>query len=300
MKTMFIINPISGKGKRRKPHKTIEKIHATYSRAGADFEIRLWDRPDRIGELILEAVNGGFDAVVAAGGDGTINEIGHRLVGTGIAMGVIPLGSGNGFARHLGYSTRIGKALAQLLTAQAVEIDTGNFGGIPFMNNAGIGIDAEVARRFKASKNRGLRNYVRLASRAFFTFKAFEVKLVVDGKREYVWDNLMFIDITNGSQWGGGAKIAPLSTMADGYLEAIILEKASIMHVPRLLKLLFLGKLYRHPNIKMVRGKKFEITRKLAGNAHVDGESVKLGKRIEALIHEKSMRLLVPIRTELV
>ncbi|HEX2899959.1 MAG TPA: YegS/Rv2252/BmrU family lipid kinase [Bacteroidia bacterium] len=300
MKTMFIINPISGKGKRRKPQKTIQKIEEAYTRAGADFEIRLWDRLDRIDELIRDAVEGKFDVVVAAGGDGTINEIGHRLVGTGIALGVIPLGSGNGFARHLGYSTRTGKALSQLLTAHAVEIDTGNFGGIPFMNNAGIGIDAEVARQFKASKTRGIHNYVRLASRAFFSFKSFSVKLVVDDKREYIFDDLMFIDITNGSQWGAGAKIAPLSTISDGYLEAIIFERASLIKVPRLLKLLFLGKLYRHPNIKMVRGKKFEITRRLAGNAHVDGEAVKLGKHIEALVREKSMKLLVPKRTELV
>ncbi|MBL0017644.1 MAG: hypothetical protein IPP17_14725 [Bacteroidetes bacterium] len=263
MKTMFIINPISGKGKRRKPQKTIDKIQETYSKAGANFEIRLWDRLDRIDELIAAAVSEKFDVVVAAGGDGTVNEIGHRLVGTGIALGVIPLGSGNGFARHLGYSTRVRTALAQLLTANAVDIDTGDFGGIPFLNNAGIGIDAEVARQFKASKTRGIHNYVRLASRAFFTFKSFSAKLVVDDKREYIFDDLMFIDITNGSQWGAGAKIAPLSTISDGYLEAIVFERASLIKVPRLIKLLFLGKLYRHPNIKMVRGKKFEITRGL-------------------------------------
>jgi YegS/Rv2252/BmrU family lipid kinase len=248
--------------------------------------------------LIQEAILGGFEVVVAAGGDGTIHEIGHRLVGTGIALGLIPLGSGNGFARHLGYSTKIGKALSQLLTAQSVEIDTGEFGGIPFMNNAGIGIDADIARKFKSSKNRGLLNYVRLASTAFFTFKTFSVRLVVDGKREYVWDDLLLIDISNGSQWGGGAKIAPLSTISDGYLEAVIVEKSSVVHVPRLLKLLFQGKLYRHPNIKIIRGKKFEISRRFAGDAQVDGEAVKLGKQICSLVHEKSMKLMVPIRTE--
>jgi diacylglycerol kinase (ATP) len=297
---MFVVNPISGKGRRRKPEKTIQKIQDAYSRAGADFEIRLWDRPDRIDEIIADAIAQGFDVVVAAGGDGTINEIGHRLVGTQVALGVIPLGSGNGFARHLGYSRRIKKALAQLLTAQSVEIDTGDFGGIPFMNNAGIGIDAEVAREFKSTKNRGIHNYVRLAFRTFIGYKGFSAKLVVDDKRVYRLDNLMFIDIANGSQWGAGAKIAPLSIISDGYMEAIIFEKATLVNVPRLFKLFILGKLYRHPNIKMVRGKKFEITRRLAGTAHVDGEAVSLGKRIEAYVHEKSMKLLVPRRTELV
>jgi diacylglycerol kinase (ATP) len=297
---MFVINPISGKGKRRKPEKTMQRIHDAYTKAGADFEIRLWDRPDRIDEIIQDAITRNFDVVVAAGGDGTINEIGHRLVGTKVALGVIPLGSGNGFARHLGYSRRMGKAIQQLLTAQQIVIDTGNFGGIPFMNNAGIGIDAEVARAFKTTKNRGLSNYFRLGMSTFFSFKTFEVKLVVDDNREYVWENLMLIDITNGSQWGGGAKVAPLSTISDGYLEAVIWEKSSFFSMPRLLKLLFQGKIYRHPRIKMVRGKKFEITRRLAGTAHVDGEAVSLGKRIEALVMEKSMRLLVPSRTEMV
>ncbi len=297
---MFIINPISGKGKRRKPEKTIQKIKDAYSKAGCDFEIRLWDRKDRINELIADAISEGFEAVIAAGGDGTINEIGQRLVGTGIALGVIPLGSGNGFARHLSFSTRTKKALGQLLTANSVVIDSGDFGGVPFINNAGIGIDAEVAQQFSIAKTRGLKTYVKLASRAFFNFKTFDIALVVDGKREYALHDLMFIDITNGSQWGGGAKIAPLSTLTDGWMEAIILEKSSLLSVPRLIKLLFQGKLYRHPNIKMIRGQHFEITRKAKGNAHVDGEAIKLGAKIEAMVHVKSVKLLVPRKKELV
>lgn len=300
MKTMFIVNPISGKGKRRNPQKTIATIREAYSKVGYEFEIRLWDRPDRLDELIKDAITQGFEAVVAAGGDGTINLIGQRLVGTGIALGVIPLGSGNGFARHLGYSRRTRKALAQLMTANSVEIDTGEFGGIPFVNNAGIGIDAEVAEQFSKAKTRGLKTYMRLASKAFFSFKTFDVTLVVDGKRTYQYKDLMFIDITNGSQWGGGAKIAPLSTLSDGWMEAVILEKSSLLHVPRLVKLLFQGKLYRHPRIKMIRGQRFEITRRQAGNAHVDGESIKLGEKIEALVHVKSVKLLVPRKKELV
>jgi diacylglycerol kinase (ATP) len=298
MKTMFIINPISGKGRKRKPEETVRMIAEAYDRAGRAYEIRMWDRPDRIGELISDAVKGGFSVVVAAGGDGTINEIGHRLVGTGIALGVIPMGSGNGFARHLGYSRRRKKAIRQLLTANTVDIDTGDFGGIPFMNNAGIGIDAEVAQQFSHTKKRGLGTYLKLASRAYFGFKSFKATLVVDGNREYRWDNIMFMDITNGSQWGGGAVIAPLSTLSDGYMEAVVLERSSMLSMPRLLKLLFIGKLYRHPRIKIVRGKQFEITRRQAGNAHVDGESVKLGKTIRAQIHEKSVKLLVPRKLE--
>ncbi|MEM7038181.1 MAG: diacylglycerol kinase family protein, partial [Bacteroidota bacterium] len=236
----------------------------------------------------------------AAGGDGTINEIGKRLVDTKIAMGVIPIGSGNGFARHLGYSRRYKKAISQLLRAHAVDVDTGDFGGIPFINNAGIGIDAEVAERFSRAKKRGLRTYVKLAYQAFFNYKTFAVTLVVDGSREYKCDQLLLMDIANGTQWGNGAVIAPLSQISDGWLEAIILERTPFLKVPRLVKLLFQGKIYRHPKVKIVRGKTFEIIRPHAGNAHVDGESVQLGKTIKARIMEKSVRLLVPEQKQVV
>ncbi|HHG84876.1 MAG TPA: hypothetical protein ENJ82_09000 [Bacteroidetes bacterium] len=300
MKTMFVINPVSGKGKGRKPYKIIQHIRSEYKKAGKSFEIRIWDRPDRIGEIIQEAIDGDFIAVVAAGGDGTINEIGKRLIGTGVALGVIPMGSGNGFARHLGYSRSYKRAISQILGAELVNVDSGDFGGVPFINNAGIGIDAEVIERFSRSKSRGMHTYVRLASRAILNFKTFDCTLVVDGKREYKWDRLLLIDIANGTQWGGGAEVSPLSDIQDGWLEAVVLEKTSIIKVPRLVRLLFQGKLYRHPNIKIVRGKTFEIIRGSSGNAHVDGETVVLGSTIHATIKESSVMLLVPDKMEAV
>lgn len=272
----------------------VRKIDEAYRKVGKEFAIRIWDRPERIDEIIQEAIDEQYDVVVAAGGDGTINEICQRLVGTGIALGVIPIGSGNGFARHLGYSRKPRRAIGQLLAATPVEVDTGDFGGITFINNAGIGIDAEVAEHFSQSTTRGLKTYLRLASRAFFQYETFECTLVVDGQREYNCKELLLMDIANGTQWGSGAKIALLSNISDGYLEAIIMEKVPLREIPRLIKLLFTGKIYRHPKIKIVRGKRFEIRRPMDGNAHVDGESVQLGSTIQAQIREKSVRLLVP------
>lgn len=300
MKTMFIINPVSGKGRGSRPFKMIRNIEEAFGNAGVEYSIKIWDHPDRLGELIEEAVNERFEVVVAVGGDGTINEIGKRLVGTRIALGVVPIGSGNGFARHLGYSLRHKKAIHQLLSACPVDVDTGDFGGIPFMNNAGIGIDAYVAERFASSKTRGLQTYVKLASKAILEFETFDCTLIVDGKREYKCKQVMLLDIANGPNWGGGAVIAPLSTISDGWLEAVIFEKAPFLAMPNLVMLLFQGKIYRHPAVKIVRGKTFEIVRTRSGNAHVDGEAVSLGNNIQAQILEKSMRLLVPQKREAV
>jgi diacylglycerol kinase (ATP) len=294
MKTMFVINPVSGNGRGGKPKRIVRYIDREYRKAGIPHVVRLWDRPDRIGEIVQEAVDGEYDAIIAAGGDGTINEIGKRLMGTNVALGVLPMGSGNGYARHLGYSRQYKKAVHQLISAKAVAVDAGEFGGIPFMNNAGIGIDAEVVERFSRANSRGFHTYFRLATKAILNFKTFNVSLTVDGVREYQWDQLLLIDIANGTQWGSGAKVSPLSDIQDGWLEAVVLQKTPFIEVPRLVKLLFQGKIYRHPNVKIVRGKTFEIRRASQGNAHVDGEAVILGETIHAEIREKSVRLLVP------
>jgi diacylglycerol kinase (ATP) len=104
----------------------------------------------------------------------------------------------------------------------------------------------------------------------------------------------MLMDIANGPNWGGGAVIAPLSTISDGWLEAVIWEKTNFIAMPNLVMLLFQGKLYRHPAVKIIRGKTFEIIRTRSGYAHVDGEAVNVPNSVTATIHEKSMRLLVP------
>lgn len=294
MKTMFVINPVSGKGNGGKPRRIIRYIDQEYRKAGKAHVIRIWDRPERIDEIVQEALEGDYSAIVAAGGDGTINEIGRRLIGKNVALGILPLGSGNGYARHLGYSRKYKRAVHQLLKAEPVAVDAGEFGGVSFMNNAGVGIDAEVIEKYSKANSRGFHTYLRLASKVFLNFKTFDCALTVDGIREYQWDRLLLIDIANGTQWGNGAKVSPLSDIQDGWLEAVILQKAPFIEVPRLVKLLFQGKIYRHPNVKIIRGKTFEIRRANAGNAHVDGEPLELGTTIHAHVKEKSIRLLLP------
>lgn len=294
MKTLFIINPVSGKGVGNAPEEMIQQIDAAYQNAGFEYEVRIWKDPDGLGELIKEAVDGDYDVVVAAGGDGTINEIARRLVGTNLTLGVIPIGSGNGFARHLGISRNPRIAISQLIRSEAREVDLGDFGGMTFINNAGIGIDAAVAEAFTKVNKRGFQSYLKLAGRAFFKFKKFDCKIVVDGEREYECRDLMLMDIANGPQWGNGATIAPVSRIDDGYLEAVVMQKARLFQVPRLVRLLFSGKIYRHSSIKYIRGKTFEIYRMTAGRAHVDGEYIHLGAKITCQILEKSIKLLYP------
>jgi len=298
MKLLFVINPISGKGKGRIPRRMIKLIDKLCRKAEVDFAIRIWDRPERIGEIVTEAIDSNFDAIIAAGGDGTINEIGKRLVGHKVALGIIPKGSGNGYARHLGYSRRPKKAISQILSANRVLVDTGEFGGVPFMNTAGVGIDAEVAERYSRARSRGIKTYIRMGIKVFMNYKPFHCRITIDGKTKIEIKKLLLIDIANGTEWGGGAKIAPHAKMTDGLLEAIILEKTPFIEIPKLLAMLFMGTVHKHPDVRVLQGKTFSIERPRAGSAHVDGESINLGKKIDCRILEKSVNILVPQKRE--
>lgn len=292
MRTLFVINPISGKG--RSPERLIKRIRKIYGRnSGPYFETRIWDRPDRINEIVKYAQTKKFDAIVAFGGDGTAQAIGSRLVNTDVAFGIIPTGSGNGFARNLGFSMKPKRALKQMLTAQRKTIDTGTFGEKPFINAAGIGVDAETVYRYSRAKGRGLRTYIKAAIPSFLRYKPYTAILVVDGK-EHTIPNVLTLNIANGVQWGSGAKIAPTAQMDDGMFEAVILQKTNVTRLPKLFNKLFRGTLDTSSQIMTMKGKHFVIIRPKPGRAHVDGEAIRLGKNIECIVNEKSVDVLVP------
>ena len=107
----------------------------------------------------------GFDRVIAVGGDGTMNEVAQALVGTSTALGLVPCGSGNGLALHLGVPTSPLLAL-QLIAGgetRTAALDTGVANGFPFFNAMGLGLDADVSQRFNRLLRRGLPAYAKTA-----------------------------------------------------------------------------------------------------------------------------------------
>ena len=291
VKIFFIVNPVAGR--RKNPKRLINLIRKVCREAGVEFAIRIWERPDQIAQLVDVAKTGNYNRVVAVGGDGTVNAIGKLLIGTDIAMGIVASGSGNGFAHHLGFSRKIGDAIRQNLDGRIEKIDTGVFGGIPFLNSAGIGMDAEVAERFHVSKSRGLRTYIKLSTQTLFKFRSFPVTIDIDGTKMF-WKKVYFVDIANGTEWGSGAKISPLSKLADGTLTSVVVPQTLITRVPKMLNQLFNGRLDKNRNVKMIPGKKFTINRAAAGVAHVDGDPVYLPAEIECEIKPNSLFVVVP------
>ena len=152
MKIKFIVNPISGKGKQ----KDIESIiHKNIDTKKHEYSIRFTEREGHAKELCKQAITDGYEAVIAVGGDGTVNEISSECIGENTVLGIIPAGSGNGFAYHLGMKKNIKESILQLNNATIKTVDSCTANSMPFVNVSGIGFDAHIANLFQNLEKRG-------------------------------------------------------------------------------------------------------------------------------------------------
>ena len=153
----FIVNPVSGGKDKRKVLAAIDRY---LDRSAFSYEVR---ETGKAGDATAWARSCDADIVVAVGGDGTVSEVATGLLGTGKALGIIPCGSGDGLALHLGISRNPAKAVRALNAGRIARIDAARLDGRPFFCTAGVGLDADVAWDFARSPKRGLGTYISTA-----------------------------------------------------------------------------------------------------------------------------------------
>ena len=222
---VFIINPISGtQGNKKKLPKVIAE--------SLDPEQWMWnvaftEYKGHAIELARQYTVMGFDAVVAVGGDGTINEVAQGIVsgeqmkrkGEGsTAMGIIPMGSGNGLARHLNIPVRTQKAIEMLNHSEPILIDYGKANDRIFMSTCGTGFDALVAYDFATAGTRGLKTYVSRVMKDLVGYKPETYRIEIND--EVVEHKAFLLTFANSSQWGYEAKIAPKASVASSASQA--------------------------------------------------------------------------------
>ncbi|MEZ4776812.1 MAG: YegS/Rv2252/BmrU family lipid kinase [Bacteroidia bacterium] len=290
MKTLFLINP--GSGRKRDSGKTIKIIRDVYQQADAPFEIQLIDFPN-LDQTLDKAINNGVDNVFAVGGDGTVNAVGAKLIHKPINFGVIPKGSGNGYARNLGFSINTRLAIEQSLDASPILVDTGLFNHRPFLNVAGVGLEAEVAKHFSLGKNRGFMPYAKSSADRLFGYKPEDYSVSIDGN-PFIFNEIMGIAIANGTQWGYDAKISPDSSITDGMLDLIIIHKFPLLMAGLIVGKLFSGQFQDSKYVEVYKARSIDIVRREAGPAQIDGEPVEAGSEISVKIVDKSLHVLLP------
>ncbi len=225
MKILFVLNPHCGKlnGDRDKIAAMADAIQLNFP--GAD--MRLTQAPGHATQLARASVLAGYDASIAIGGDGTINETARGLVGSDTALGVIPNGSGNGFARELGMPLQFAEALVRLQKARPMRCDVGRANGEVFLNLAGVGIEADIAWKFmEHGKNgaRGMWPYFKIGAKTAFTYRPKTLEVQADGKTQML--SPLTLVFANGRQYGSNFKIAPEASLTDGELDMVTVADA--------------------------------------------------------------------------
>lgn len=294
MKARAILNPRAGLKARR----ALESLRAGRPTWRA-LDVVLTEAPGDATRLAREAAERGDDAVIAVGGDGTVNEVAAGLVGSGTALGIVPMGSGNGLARTLGLPLRPAAALVALETAVTRRMDVGRANGRIFLNVAGAGFDAVVGEDFHAHGRRGGRRgiltYVRLSARRIFSYLP-ETWTLRAGGRSFGGKALV-VAFVNGRQYGGGATLSPGGRMDDGSFEVAVIEDAPawelVLGAPRL----FLGGLDRFRPFRLFPATEAVLEGPAAFPHHRDGEPEAPVARLEVTLDRRALSVLVPART---
>jgi diacylglycerol kinase (ATP) len=286
---LFIINPRSGTGKQKKAERL---IHTLFRHDCWDYSIVFTSRAGEAPEISSKAAEEGYEAVVAVGGDGTINEVARGLAGSKTALGIVPVGSGNGLARYLGISVRPEKALKTIRRFRMRDIDTASLNGHMFVSIAGTGFDAYVAEQFSKSKIRGLWAYLRIAISAYMFYQPKRYKLIIDGK--VMKRRAFLISFANSDQFGFNVTIAPGAKIDDGMIDVCLLRKPRIYIAYLLIPFIFLKLMHKTPFLKIVRAKHVVVYQRKRQVSHIDGDEIHLGKRLEVHVHEKNLRIICP------
>ncbi|MBS0630587.1 MAG: YegS/Rv2252/BmrU family lipid kinase [Verrucomicrobia bacterium] len=298
MKIRFIFNPRSGRNARRPS--LAPSIQAYIRERNLDATLVTTARPHHATELARAAVAEGCDRVVAVGGDGTMNEVAQALLHSPAALGLIPCGSGNGLALHLGIPLAAPRALALATDphARAAAIDTGTVNGLPFFNAMGLGFDADISERFNHLTRRGLPAYVRTGIRAWIGRRT-ETVIVRGGGHSAALD-ILLVAVANSDQYGNNARIAPGARVDDGLLDLVAVRPVSMINVLPLVARLFAGQFHTSPRVMRLRDTAFTIERPAAGLVHTDGETHATGATLSIRVLPRSLRLLVPAHARLI
>lgn len=290
MKARFIFNPHSGSN-RRNPH--LRDRAAEFIRQhGWDATVVATERPRHATELAAQAVAEGCTLVVAIGGDGTMNEVASALVDTPACFGLIPCGSGNGLGRHLGIRDPQRDAFQILLEGRPLAIDTGMVNADPFFCVAGTGFEAQIASRFASLTSRGFSGYLRTGVQTWRSYRPERYTIHHSRGRDTI--EAFTLAISNSSQYGNNAYIAPGASMSDGLLDLTAVPGIGLLNAVPLLWRLFNGSLDRVATVRTWQEDHFVVEREKPGWIHTDGEPRAEVSRLEITVRPRSLRIMVP------
>lgn len=290
-KIAFIINPMSGTGKKENlPSLISDDLDAAF------FEYEIVFTRERGDGTVLakQFIEKGFNVIVAVGGDGTVNEVASALIDTECILGIVPIGSGNGLARHLEIPMNTKKAIQLLNVSEPIKMDYGLVNGRPFFCTCGTGFDAYVSTEFAKGEKRGIMSYIEKIVTGYFSYKSQNYHIVGEGidlnAKAFV------LTFANASQWGNNAYIAPQASVQDGKMDISIMSNFPIIAIPTLALQLFAKTIDKDLFMTTLRSSDIKLFREEEGPFHYDGEPYEEGKEIHVKTVPDGLSVLVKKR----
>jgi diacylglycerol kinase (ATP) len=291
MKTLFIVNPIAGKGRAKTIVPLIEDI---CGKSKIEYTIKYTMGPKHEVALAKLGIQEGFERIVSVGGDGTLNEVVNGIAGSQAVLGVIPAGTGNDFVRTVYPHTDIKKIIHDIIHGEVQEIDLAKCNDTYFINIGSGGFDAQVALESEKTKKIFSSEiaYIIAILKTLIFYKGIRMKVLIDGK---VFEkNTMLVAVANGKYYGGGILPAPKADITDGIFDVCFVENMSRIKMLVLLPKYMKGKHESIKGVSFYRGKNISITSEIQFGVNIDGE-VSLMKEVNFSIIPKGIKIIADI-----
>lgn len=286
-KILFIINPVSG---RKSKDFIPELINEIFNDKDYDVKIVFTQAIGEATKIVKQHALKGYNKVVAVGGDGTVNEVASGVVDVDGVLGIVPLGSGNGLARHLKIPLNSRKALELIKKAKPIAIDYGKINDQKFFCTTGVGFDAHIGHVFSKIDGRGFSNYVKATVSEFRNYKSQRYEISMNGTT--IMRDAFLITFANASQYGNNAHIAPKADIQDGKLEVAILRQFPLITAPGIGARLFMKNIDKSAYLETYQCKSIVLKRKSSDVIHYDGEPGEMGEILNIKIVPEGLKVI--------
>lgn len=290
LRLLFVINPASGAARKVAPQEVVQRFLAYHAEVVGELLLLTGHPVDdeaRLRQLVRE---GGWNGVIAAGGDGTVKMVATVLLHTDIPLGILPAGSANGMARDLCIPESWEAALDLVLQAHVRKIDVIQINGREIsIHLSDIGLNALLVKYFQQSGVRGMTGYARMVIKTFWYRQRFAVE--IDNGADQVTREAFMIVLANAGKYGTGACINPVSDLSDGIFEVVLIKQLSLLET---LKMLFIRRPFNPHKTEIIRARKVYIHTPKKAEFQIDGEYMGKVTTVAAEVIPRSLAVFVP------
>jgi diacylglycerol kinase (ATP) len=281
-KTLFILNPNAGIDSVASCAKQLDKFRD-------EFDYSTFSDKQEFCEF-MKSHKDDYEIFIAVGGDGTVNSVASEILNSGKILGVLPLGSGNGFAREMGFKKRVGPLINDIRRKEFFETDVLFINDMLSINVSGIGIDSIVSHKFHSLNNRGSFNYGIAALLTMHEIKPFNVSLTIGN--EHTEDNFLMVSLANSRQFGNNALVAPMAQPDDGLFNIVMVRPFPKILLPLFAIRLLTGTLKESKYIRYIESGEKAIIRAGENRVHIDGEPLVIDGEMTVLIKKNALKVL--------